>query len=146
MAQVSLSVCFCQQYVFKMLYVSACLACHSYLFRNKDQSVAEIFKTSNIWVSFNRHISIIIHPLKAPRLLNVFIFQSFQIFQILHNQIMIWGRRTTAFQRIPAKSTGRRCLWKFGGRTNRVYFAWCSALLIQCTIHKPFQRDLDVLD
>ena len=73
MAQVRLYVCFCQQYVFKMLYVSACLDC--YLFRNKDQPVAEIFKTSNIWVSFNRHISIIIHPLKAPRLLNYLFFK-----------------------------------------------------------------------
>ena len=81
MARASLFVCFCQQYVFKMLYVSACLACHSYLFRNKDQSVAEIFKTSNIWVSFNRHISIIIHPLKAPRLLNYLFFKVFKFFK-----------------------------------------------------------------
>ena len=68
MAQASLFVCFCPQYFFKMLYVSDCLGC--YLFRNKNQSVAEIFKNSNIKVSFNRHISIFIHPLKAPLLLN----------------------------------------------------------------------------
>ena len=51
------------------------------LFRNKDQSDAEIFKTSNIWVSFNRHISIIIHPLKAPRLLNYLFFKVFKFFK-----------------------------------------------------------------
>ena len=79
MARASLFVCFFQQYVFKMLYVSASLDC--YLFRNKDQSVAEIFKTSNIWVSFNRHISIIIHPLKAPRLLNYLFFKVFKFFK-----------------------------------------------------------------
>lgn len=79
MAQVRLYVCFCQQYVFKMQYVSACLDCS--LFRNKDQSVAQIFKTSNIWVSFNRHISIIIHPLKAPRLLNYLFFKVFKFFK-----------------------------------------------------------------
>ena len=79
MAQVRLFVCFCQQYVFKMLYVSACLDC--YLFRNQDQSVSEIFKNSNIRVSFNRHISIIIHPLKAPRLLNYLFFKVFKFFK-----------------------------------------------------------------
>lgn len=62
MAQASLFVCFCPQYFFKMLYVSDCLGC--YLFRNKNQSVAEIFKNSNI------KVSIFIHPLKAPLLLN----------------------------------------------------------------------------
>lgn len=79
MARSSLLVCFCQQYVFKMLYVSACLDC--YLFRNTDLPVAEIFKNSNIWVSFNHHISIFIHPLKAPRLLNYSFFKVFKFFK-----------------------------------------------------------------
>ena len=43
-------------------------------------------------------------PVEGSALVELFIFQSFQIFQILHNQIMIWGRRTTAFQRIPARA------------------------------------------
>lgn len=51
------------------------------MFRNKDQSVAEIFKNSNIWVSFNRHISIFIHPLKAPRLMNYLFFKVFKFFK-----------------------------------------------------------------
>ena len=59
---------------------------------------------------------------------------------------MIWGRRTTAFQRIPARAPEDDACENLGGGQTECILHGAFFLLIQCTIRKPLQRDLDVLD